>query len=199
MKIMKSLKMAAVWMACAGMASPVASFGSTPTIPQDGHRIEATDVALSAGNVLSGQLVDEQGQALARQSVMIQGNGQPATHVQTDQRGQFQVAALQGGVYQVMTPTTQGVYRVWTDQTAPPAATKGILLVDDSAVLRGQCTDGCATGAVPGQVLGQGGYYPAPAECGHGFLHFLANPWVIGAAVAAAIAIPIALSDDDAS
>ncbi len=36
-----------------------------------------------------------------------------------------------------------------------------------------------------------------PAGCGGGGYGFLANPWIIGGAVAAAIAIPLALDDDD--
>ncbi|HEY6563964.1 MAG TPA: hypothetical protein VIY86_05675, partial [Pirellulaceae bacterium] len=35
--------------------------------------------------------------------------------------------------------------------------------------------------------------------CGGGMMGFLTNPFVIGAAIAAAIAIPLALDDDDDS
>jgi hypothetical protein len=34
---------------------------------------------------------------------------------------------------------------------------------------------------------------------GESVLRFLSNPWVLGSLVAAAIAIPLALDDDDAS
>ena len=195
MKLVKSLRMTAVWMACAGMLTPAAIFGSTPAEPTTPLRI--SDVALAAGNTLTGQLVDSQGQPLAQQAVYLQRNGQVVAKVVTNEVGQFQAGQLQGGLYHVATSTTQGTYRVWADQTAPPAAATGVLLVDNGQVLRGQCADGCSTAGVPGHVLGQGGFPVAPG--GGGMLGFLANPWVIGAAVAAAIAIPLAVDDDDAS
>ncbi len=83
---------------------------------------------------------------------------------------------LSGGVCEFQTETNRDVYRLWAPRTAPPAAQQRVLLVSDSKV-----------------VLGQ--------NCGGNALGWLANPWVLGGLVAAAIAIPLAVanSDDDAS
>jgi hypothetical protein len=67
------------------------------------------------------------------------------------------------------------VYRLWAEQTAPPAANDGVLVVHGDDAVRGNSCN----------------------PCGGGLLGVLANPWVLAAIVAAAIAIPLALDDDD--
>ena len=78
--------------------------------------------------------------------------------------------------------------RLWAANTAPPSAVAGFTHVD-GAVQRGQCTVDSCTGTCGGTCGACKG------KCGP--LGLLMNPWVIGAAVAAAIAIPLAVNDDD--
>lgn len=206
MKVLDQLRFAAAAVACVGMLSPAATFGATPDSRAASARGGATiqDVALDADDTLAGQLVDPQGQAISRAAVVIQ-QGDHGRQLVTDEEGRFAVAGLRGGVYQVQTATTSGTYRCWTHSAAPPTATRSILLVDQQAsLLRGQCADGACSQPVPGyagncsgQVCGQGGYYGGAPQ--GGLLRVLSNPWVIGSAVALAIALPLALDDDDAS
>ena len=200
MKTKFTLKMAAAWIACLGLLSPAAVFGQAPqSSPTKIAKVR--DIALSQGNVLTGQVVDSLGNRLANLPVTVQRNGQ-AMQLVTDAAGRFRATGLPGGVYTVSAAGNRSVCRVWSNQTAPPVASKGLLLVGNDAVVRGQCNNGCgpATGCGPGYsscdpcVAGQG-----YGGAGQGLLGLLANPWFVTASVAAAVAIPLAIDDDDAS
>jgi hypothetical protein len=137
-----------------------------------------TDVALARGGVLAGKIVDRQGAPQKGETIRVIHQGQVVGTAQTDARGEFNVADLRGGVYQVETTQGVGVYRLWAAQTAPPAANDGVLVVHGDEAVRGAGCDPCGGG-------------------GGGLLGVLANPWVLAGIVAAAIAIPLALDDDD--
>ncbi len=165
MKQIGFIRGTAVALACLGMFVGQFARAAQPLV---------TDVALAQGGILNGKVVDRQGAAQARVAVHLVRDGEMVAASETDAQGEFHVAGLRGGVYQVETSQSVGVYRLWAEQTAPPAANEGILIVNgDDAVRGNQCGPG-------GGVLG-----------------FLANPWVLAAIVAAAIAIPLALDDDD--
>jgi hypothetical protein len=134
------------------------------------------DVALQAAGAVQGQVLDAQGAPLAGKQVAAVQNGKIMATAVTDSSGRFAMNNLSGGVCEFQTETNRDVYRLWAPRTAPPAAQQRVLLVSDSKV-----------------VLGQ--------NCGGNALGWLANPWVLGGLVAAAIAIPLAVanSDDDAS
>jgi hypothetical protein len=148
-----------------------------------GQRI--VDVALDSGGVFHGRVVNAEGQPVPRADVRMARDGVPVVSTSTNDQGGFDVAALQGGVYQVQVADKSHVLRLWAAQTAPPQAVAGFTIAT-GPVARGQ---GCTTSS----CTGPGGCGP----CGGGGWGFLTNPWVIGAAVAAAIAIPLALNDDD--
>jgi hypothetical protein len=130
------------------------------------------DVALQPGGILKGQVLNEQAVAQGQTKIAIAHMGKPFTVTQTDKDGRFVLTDLKPGVYELHLAQGGGAYRVWAPRTAPPAAEEGVLLIQDSRVVRG------ANGGAFG---------------------FLANPWVLAGIVAAAIAIPLALDDDDAS
>ncbi len=217
MKILVNLRTATVWLACIGFLSPTSVFGVQPEVtPTTQSQAGVRDVALNQGNVLHGTLMNGQGQRMANATVTVLSGDVPVATTVTSSTGEFSVAGLRGGVYQVNAGTTGGVFRLWGPQTAPPAATAGLLLVDNqSLVTRGQCGPACETGGgyVEGPMMygDPGACGPAcddgccPDPCGGGgcagggMLGILSNPWFIGAAVAAAIAIPLAVDDDDAS
>jgi len=124
------------------------------------------DVALTSAGDLRGQVLDAQGVAQPKIKVSIGQTNQQPTFVSTDSEGRFVVQGLAAGVYQVQTPRGGGMYRVWAPRTAPPSAQPGVLVVNDGQIVRGYGSNGA---------------------------HFLANPWVMGLIVAAAIAIPLAI------
>jgi hypothetical protein len=129
------------------------------------------DVALADGGVLRGQVVDPQGAPLPYQTVAVRQQQRVIASTRTDQDGRFSISGLPGGVYQIASAEGAGVYRLWAPLTAPPAAQPAALIVSGQQVFRGQ--------------LGGGG----------GVRSFLTSPWVLAGLLAAAISIPIALSN----
>jgi len=132
---------------------------------------EIRDVALQAGGALMGQVVDLQGNPCQVAVRVVRASDQaPLSVVQTDAQGRFAVNGLKGGVYRVETPAGAAIYRLWAPNTAPPSATASALVVHGDSTVRGN--------------LGSIGWFG----------------WtLIGLGVAAAIAIPLILDDDDAS
>jgi hypothetical protein len=132
---------------------------------------DVTDVALTAGGEFSGQVVDAQGRPQAGTNVMVCKQQQVVATTTTDQQGQFSMRGLQGGMYQVVAGQGMQSFRLWAPGTAPPAARQSALVVASDQVVRGQ----------------------------GGWRYWLTNPWVLSAAIAAAIAVPIALSNREKS
>ena len=125
------------------------------------------DVALAAGGVFTGQVVDAQGIPQAGVPLVIGQQQRFVATATTDAQGRFSIHGLQGGIYQVTAGENMKNLRLWAADTAPPSAQKSAMLVSGSQVVRGQ---GIAR-------------------------RILTNPWVLAVGVAAAIAIPIALSN----
>lgn len=141
-------------------------------------RAQTQDVALQEQGMLAGNLVDDQGAGKAAVPVVVTRQGKLVAKTETDANGRFEVRGLTGGVYEVQTPLGSGVYRLWAPRTAPPSAkTVATVVADgqDQSVIRAQ-------GPMGGSAFG-----------------WLANPWVLAGIVAAAIAIPLALDNNDAS
>ncbi|HUG68487.1 MAG TPA: carboxypeptidase-like regulatory domain-containing protein [Pirellulaceae bacterium] len=164
MKLVESLKTFTVMLACAGLLAGQTVQAASPVL---------RDVALQPGGVLNGQVLNEQAVAQGQAKVAVVHKGKPLTVTETDQEGRFVLTGLEPGIYELHLAEGGGAYRVWAPRTAPPAAEQGVLLVQDSRIVRGRHNGG----------------------------HFgwLANPWVLAGIVAAAIAIPLALSNNDGS
>jgi hypothetical protein len=183
MKTTRILRAVTVSLACVGVTAPQLALAVEP--PRGGlwtsYRqpaapgpLVASDVALGPGGELRGQVIDLQGQALEGRQVAFHQDGQVIAQPISDRTGQFSVNGLGGGVYQVSTATDSGVYRLWAPNTAPPPAQGQMTLVDNPAA------------AVPAPVVrGQ-----------FGVLSLLSNPWVVGALIATAIAVPLAIAND---
>jgi len=164
----KNFRKSAAVLSCLGMlVSPVSA---APVAPAP------RDVTLHEGGVLLGQVVDAQGASVAMSQVSLFAGGKEVARTQSDRTGKFSVSGLQGGVYQVASANHRGLYRLWSPKTAPPAAQRGMMLVTDTDIARGQ---------------GGGGPFG-------GIANWVAqHPILTAGGVAAAIAIPIALDDDD--
>jgi hypothetical protein len=169
-------------MLAAGLAASSATSGS-------GARQQPVirDVALQAGGVMRGQVLDSQGQPCSDVSVQIAKssdvNARPLV-VRTDSAGRFEFSGLAGGIHAIQTSQGAALCRLWTSTTAPPAAVSEVLLIAGDGLVRGSCETACNEGCRP--------------RCG-GFPIMLGPlEWaVIGAGIAAAIAIPVALANRD--
>ena len=141
------------------------------------------DVALQPGGLLHGQVLNEQGVAQPNARVTVVRDGEAIAVANTDERGRFVVSGLSGGVHEIHTNSRGDVYRLWAPRTAPPAAKNAVLIVTGDNVVR-------SVGGGPPVAPA------APASSGWmKGLGWLANPWVLAAIVAAAIAIPLAVDD----
>lgn len=161
--------------ACFGMVAPPAAFAVEPA----GHvqpSFGGVDVALRSGGVLVGQVVDQQGTAQANKVVSVQYANQEVVRTTTDANGVFAARGLRGGQYQILTDDGISVCRLWAAETAPPSARPAALVVADGSVVRGQ--------------WGRG-----PMHQWVGWVK--SHPYITAGAIAAAIAIPLALADDD--
>lgn len=137
------------------------------------------DVALGEGGFLIGKVVDTQGVAVPLVTVTLADTQREITRVRTDQEGQFSVLGLRGGVYRLSCQGQVAMYRLWARDTAPPVALQGVLLVVGADIVRGQYGNSHKPFASAGQWIGD-------------------HPFVTLGLIGAAIALPIALSDDEA-
>lgn len=190
-----------VALSCVGMIVPSAAVAE-PIVASARQAQAPRDVELHEGGVLLGQMLNAQGVATAGATVVLQTAGKEVARVLTDKDGRFRVAGLKGGVHLVATAGQQGVYRLWAPRTAPPAAQRGLMLVSSTDVVRGQC--GCGTPVCGSAVCecshttGGGGYGRGGYGRSGGPGDWISNhPMLTAGAIAAAIAVPLAVNDND--
>jgi hypothetical protein len=158
----------AAWMACFGMVLPATSVrGEVPAAATPVEQDSATDVTLYEGGKLCGMVVNSQGVPMPSTDVSVSQSGKVAARAKTDALGQFTVTDLRGGVYQVAAGKRVTTLRVWEGNAAPPSARPVAMLVGSGVVVRGQRPFGSL---------------------------IFSDAIVLGAIIAAAIAIPIAVS-----
>jgi hypothetical protein len=174
MKLRQLLGGLLVAAASVGMVLPQGAYAASAQLARPASS-GVRDVALHDGGCLTGQVLDAAGTPVAGTAVAVIDQSRALASTQTGADGRFAIAGLKAGVYEVATSNGVTVCRLWAPRTAPPAAQGDALVVHGDTVVRGG--------------LGGGG----------GVIGFLSNPWVLGGIVAAAIAIPLLLDDDDAS
>ena len=130
------------------------------------------DVALQQGGVLMGQLVDTSGTPISATPVSLLQNNLELANTITDNRGRFTFKALHGGIYQVVTPNSNRLYRLWAAGTAPKSAGQVAQIVAGQPVMRGQHT------------MGRMGKW-------------LTSPLGLTAVAATAVAVPVALHNSN--
>jgi hypothetical protein len=149
-----------------GMLLPPSALAKSPTAPMN-------DVALRAGGLLIGHVIDAQGLAKPRTEVSIRQGDHEVVRTATDNDGVFAAQGLRGGNYELVTEQGSCSCRLWAAETAPPAARPAALVVCGNDVVRGQYGPGGMVGWVK------------------------AHPYITAGVVAAAIATPLAFIDDD--
>jgi hypothetical protein len=201
---MKRTTRVSVWMmlcSCAAMLVPHPCIngqarGEVPVLPATQRIVKLPkplDVTLDEQNQLVGRVVDQQGTALSGTTVHVRRDQKPITSVKTNEEGVFRSSALTGGVYQIAAAGRMLELRVWRGAAAPPRAVKMATVVVGPTVRAQGCSNpSCTVANCDGGCGGARGLRNGP-------LGFMFHPLIIGAAIAAAIAIPLALDDDDAS
>jgi carboxypeptidase family protein len=168
--------------ACTGLVLPPTTFAAQPVKPQQPQtpqtQLPTSDVALRNGGLVVGQVVNQAGAPQAGAVVAIRYADREIVRTVTDKDGVFAAQGLRGGQYQLVTENGQSICRFWAVDTAPPSAQQAALIISGDNIVRGQ--------------FGMPGYGPMTdwvewIKC---------HPYLTAGVVAAAVAIPIALSDD---
>lgn len=169
-----TLQRAAAAIACIGMIVPSAALSNEPV---ESPAANGVDVALADGGLFVGQIVDAQGAAQAESEVVVLYQGKEVVRTTTDERGVFAAKGLRGGQYEVMTDGCAAPCRLWTAQTAPPAARPAALIVTNVDVVNGQYGSMAPSGGVLGWMQ--------------------SHPLLVAGIVVTAIAVPVAIAADD--
>ena len=148
------------------------------------------DVVLTPVGDLHGTITNGSGQPQAKVPVEIRHQGRIVSQASTDAGGHFIAHNLNVGSYDLQTPSGNETIRLWNASTAPPHATTSLTINDDQ-IVRGQYASTMYPQHVPSPYAGHGHGVPFGRAFKGG------APWLFGVGLAAAIALPIALSDDD--
>ncbi|MGQ9505107.1 MAG: carboxypeptidase-like regulatory domain-containing protein [Thermogutta sp.] len=134
-------------------------------------QIRIPDISLGEKGILSGKVVDAQGNPVSQAEIAVYQANATVAKVISGEHGDFCVTGLRPGVYQLIVLPNQGVtVRVWEKRAAPPAARSQLLVVVNYDTVRGQ------------RRIGE-------------LLPLDNTTIVVGGMVAAAIAIPIAVAN----
>lgn len=140
---------------------------------------------------LLGQLVDCLGKPVAGKDLELQdAQGRRLEITKTNRLGQFRLGQTRPGALALVVDRQVRMVRVWQTGNAPPSARKDLLFVVGDVVRAQQCHGPHCAGC---EACGTG----YEGHFGGVFQRILHNPWLIGTGTAAAIAIPLATSDDD--
>ena len=189
MRWFNRIQLGLVALASIGVMFPQLAMANGPQSTQ-----QTRDMSLRSDGSFVGKVLNQHGRAQDKQPVLLLQNGQPIATALTNANGEFGFQLQKGGLYQIQSRDTVTTYRMWTAATAPPSAVQSATLVTNDTLVLGQNCAHCGVSGCGGGCVGHPG-----GGGGAGVLGFLANPWVLGGLVAAAIAIPLALDDDDAS
>ena len=129
MKCFNLIRGAAVTLAALGMMIPNAPAIAAGQVQVKTVDAKIFDISLSTGGTFKGRVVDHTGSAIEGAAVTIKQNNKEVARTVTDKTGTYSVSNLKNGVYNVSSGATEGTYRVWADQSAPPVAKEQGLLV----------------------------------------------------------------------
>ncbi len=197
MRINKLFQTAIVLTVCITMTLPPSAFARSQAGQIiDGVKIAQTiaDIELQDGHILEGTIVDQSGRPVAGSAVAIGQQSKMIAYLDTDSSGRYRLTHVKPGIYQVASYAGVQSVRVHSDN-APAGALHGIVqVIDQEGIVRGQCSSGenvcceqdCNQCCPPCR--------PRRFAC----LRAIAcSPLVWAVVIAAAIVIPIAVSNDD--
>ena len=198
MKLLQRLQQIVVASACVGLLLPTAAFAQQPNT-QKQTRKTFVDAELAADGALYGKVVNAGGVGVSDANIVLKQNNTTVAHSKSVEGGLFRIAPLNGGIYTAATGGQSTNLRLWTKNAAPPSVVREVMLVTNNITRAQSCDTGACVPYDGGGCCGScgGGGCGACGGGAGGLLGFLTNPWVIAGGIAAAIAIPLALDDDD--
>ena len=127
-------------LACFSLLMPQYSF-AVQANKNDQADITVQDISLGSGGVLKGQIMASNGQPHANVPVVLGQRGKELARTTSNAQGEFEFHGLRSGMFHVSAGAAGGMYRVWSQKTAPPKAKSGVLIVDKDEVVRAQIGD----------------------------------------------------------
>lgn len=139
MKITQMLQGVAASLAAVGLLLPPGWVHAETSPIQSKRQVNklAADVVLQQGQ-FTGRVVDHQGHPLAGRKVTVFEGQKVIAESVTNERGIFSIKDLKPGQYVASSGNTAGVFRVWSESSAPPSAKGHALLVMGENGGRGQ-------------------------------------------------------------
>lgn len=144
MRTMSWLKNTAVVLAALGVALPQTHALADQQIRASKPQVKVLapnsilDIKLGADGRMTGRTISHDGKPVEGAIVVVRQGKAIVAKSKTDEKGQFAIADLKTGLYEVGTGPTVGTYRVWSDKSAPPSAKPHCLLVTGENGARGQ-------------------------------------------------------------
>lgn len=155
MPVLKLVRGAAVVLAAVGIVMPMPTAQAADS-RQPGSRAvataTATDITLSRDSALNGRVVDHAGSVVKQAEIVVRQGNKEIARMTANEAGVFSIAAMKPGTYQVSSGTTEGTFRVWKEQAAPPKSHANALIVLGQNGARGQY------GGYDGMDPGMGGF-----------------------------------------
>ena len=130
--MLKRIQGAVVVLAAAGIVLPPQAICAAESQKNRGNATVSqifADVRFSSDGSFNGRVVDSAGTFAKNAEVVVRQGKKEITRCKADEKGVFSISKLKSGTYQVSSGTTEGYFRVWEEQAAPPAARKYALLV----------------------------------------------------------------------
>lgn len=192
----KQLRQAVTAIVCVAVCMQQAVFaaGNSNIIYVDGVKVhrDIKNLTLDEHGQFNGAIVDSSGKPVVGADVVIGREMQPVALLKTDADGRYTTNELKPGIYQVASFAGVQTFRVYQNGQQPKDAVAGAIAVMDDQTLRGQSCSSCDSPGCDGCGSGSGSKGGCGTLCG-----LLKNPLVWGVVIAAAIVLPIVLSDDD--
>ena len=143
MKLYRNFKTGLAALAVAGMLAPTQTLeAAQPETVSQEQAVKAAslirDIKLSDDGLFRGEVTDAKKTAVGDAVVSIRQARKEIVRTKTDANGVFEVTNLKPGVYYVVAGTSHGVYRVWSNRTAPPKAMDSAKMVSDLSIVRAQ-------------------------------------------------------------
>jgi len=112
------------------------------------------DIKLDAAGTLRGQVLSPEGAPLVEAKVALSQVQQFVGETATDKEGRFELNSLRGGTYELRTGGHSTWVRLWSHESAPPAATPAALLVAERPTVRGQINYMNSNMLLPSEAIG---------------------------------------------
>ena len=145
------------------------------TAPVTLAKVIVSDVTLADHGMMKGRVLNRSGQAVSEAEVSIAQGDRILASATADGEGVFSFRGLKGGVYRISVPNGGRVVRLWMPRTAPPSATETVTVIVPEPTVLGQYQPGAL-----GRFVERSKYA-------------LTNPYVVGACVLTAVAVPLAI------